>query len=66
MNFLKRLFGRKPEYWESDQMHEEKVWATVREKREEGFASFSFEEVIQYNPNLPSGWIVRAVKTPLW
>lgn len=65
-NFLLTLLGLKksqpvPQF-ESQQMAEEKVWGTVRDLRELGYYTFSFEEVIQFNPNLPSGWIIRASK----
>lgn len=49
-----------PKTFESEQLAEEKVWGTVKELRQKGFFTFTFEEVIQYNPQLPSGWIIRA------
>lgn len=49
-----------PKTFESEQLAEEKVWGTVKELRQKGFFTFTFEEVIQYNPQLPAGWIIRA------
>lgn len=49
-----------PKTFESEHLPEEKVWGTVRELREKGFFTFTFEEIINFNPNLPNGWIVRA------